>query len=545
VLLKRILKQNTQSIFGKEHGFSRIQSHTEYTDAVPIRGYDAMEPFIDKLKDGVQSVLTEKEPFMFATTSGTTQSPKLIPVTRSWKELLSALMRIWLGACLRSHPRIFQHKILTVTSPAVEGYTSRNVPMGSVSGLTRMRAPWLIRRNYCIPYSVSELSNYDLRYFVTMRLAMATRVSIMVTPNPSTIIRLAEIAQDQSQTLIDSIHNGQLGVDPSLRASLEPDQRKILDDIESTLVPDPARAGFLESVIREYGSLSPRFIWPELALIGCWLGGSAGIQAAQMKSFFAPELPIRDLGFRATEGTITIPLEDGSASGAIALHANYCEFIPEDEIDNDTPRTLLAHELETGGQYYILLTTTGGLYRYDINDVVEVTGWYKNAPTIAFLRKGRDMVNITGEKLHLNQILAAAKAASDVTNMGWIQLQLIPDTETSRYDLLLEPDDASISKPALEAFVRSFDEKLMVYNIEYEQKRKSDRLHLPRLFHMKTGWSERRRRRDIEHGGKRDAQYKWPVIELVWDGPSRDEVAQEVVSESPTPPSSATPFQEH
>jgi len=524
MLLQNILQKNKATAFGQEHRFPEITDHAAYQSLVPMRGYQEMEPYVQRMTGGERHVLTATEPFMYETTSGTTRTPKLIPVTQRWKQQLSSLMRVWLNGCLRDHPGVFRHRILTITSPAIEGYTENKVPMGSVSGLTRMRAPWILRRGYCTPYNVSEIADYDLRYFVTMRLALATRLSALVTPNPSTIIRLAELGQKHADTMIESIHEGHLGVSADIRESLSEDQQKNLRRIERKLRPNPARAGFLASIVRKYGTLIPRYVWPELAIIGCWLGGSAGIQAETMRSFFSPTLPIRDLGFRATEGTMTIPLSDHSASGVLALHANFYEFIAEDDIDEENPRVWMAHELELGGKYYFLLTTIGGLYRYDINDVVQVTGFYKKAPIIAFLRKGRDMVNITGEKLHLNQIIDAAMGAASDTSVPWNQLQLIPDTEASRYDLLLEPSDAKVAPEALRAFAEQFDRKLMEFNIEYEQKRKSDRLAIPRLFEMKTGWSERRRKRDIDTGGKRDAQYKWPVIELAWDEASRTEV---------------------
>ena len=76
---------------------------------------------------------------------------------------------------------------------------------------------------------------------------------------------------------------------------------------------------------------------------------------------------LRDLGLRATEGTFSIPLTDGVADGVLALHSNFYEFIPIDEIDQESPTTLRAHELTLGAQYYLVITTFGGLYRYDMN----------------------------------------------------------------------------------------------------------------------------------------------------------------------------------
>ena len=108
---------------------------------------------------------------------------------------------------------------------------------------------------------------------------------------------------------------------------------------------------------------------------------------------------------------MTVPVEDHTAAGVLAVHANFYEFIPEDEIEHPRPPVLLAHELEAGKRYYLILSGGNGLYRYDLNDIVEVRGFYHRTPKVAFVRKGRDMVSITGEKLHLNQIQAAIREA--------------------------------------------------------------------------------------------------------------------------------------
>ncbi len=204
----------------------------------------------------------------------------------------------------------------------------------------------------------------------------------------------------------------------------------------------------------------------------------------------------------------------------LALNANFYDFIPVDEIDQENPTVLLADELEVGGQYYILLTTRGGLYRYDINDIIEVTGTYEQAPLVAFLRKGRDMVNITGEKLHVNQICQAAQRASEGLGWRWEQLQLIPDAEAARYDLLLEPLERESTQAALEDFVRTFDRELASLNMEFAAKRNSRRLHLPRLHQMRSGWSNEHQRADVA-SGKRDGQYKWPYVRDEWLEASR------------------------
>lgn len=109
--------------------------------------------------------------------------------------------------------RLLDDKILTIVSPAVEGTTPSGIPFGSMSGLAYQRLPWLMRKKHVLPYGVSLIADYDTRYFVTMRLALAHDVSSLGTPNPSTLIRLAETASSRAEEIVRAIHDGVLGVE--------------------------------------------------------------------------------------------------------------------------------------------------------------------------------------------------------------------------------------------------------------------------------------------------------------------------------------------
>ncbi|MDP6942906.1 MAG: GH3 auxin-responsive promoter family protein, partial [Myxococcota bacterium] len=74
--LDRLLRRRRETVFGREHHFSRIDSPEAYRRQVPMRDYEGFRPYIDRMLAGEQRVLTHEEPFMFTTTSGTTDRPK-------------------------------------------------------------------------------------------------------------------------------------------------------------------------------------------------------------------------------------------------------------------------------------------------------------------------------------------------------------------------------------------------------------------------------------------------------------------------------------
>ncbi|MEC9338156.1 MAG: GH3 auxin-responsive promoter family protein [Actinomycetota bacterium] len=517
--LLALLRRNQDTAFGREHGFRGIQHATDYAQRVPIRNYARHQPWIDRLKRGDKCVLTADEPLMFATTSGTTSEPKFIPLTAEWLRELKRITTLWLYRSQVDYPSLFDSKSVTVVSPAVEGRTASGTPVGSVSGLTYQRTPWMVRRSYALPYDVSEITDYDDRYFVAARMALAADVSMLAVPNPSTLLRLVEEGREHSERIVRAVHDGSLGVVPPEKS--DPEQRSLYSKLDRAIRPDQVRARFMGKFLERHGALLPRDLWPRLPMIGCWLGGSAGVQANRLLEPYGL-LPLRDVGLRATEGTMTIPLMDGDAAGPLTVGTGFYEFIPEEDIDAQQPQVRLAHELENGKRYYILMTTSAGLYRYDINDIVEVHGFYKQTPRLAFVRKGRDMVNLTGEKLHSSQVGEAAELTGRELALAALHVQVIPDDDKMHYDLLVECEEGIGGVE--QEFADVFDRHLAEINIEYAHKRRSRRLGRPRLWPMKLGWARRRRRRDVEESGKRDTQYKWPMIQMQWDDESRADV---------------------
>lgn len=499
-LLLELLQRHQATAFGKEHRFASIRTPADYQQ-VPLRDYEALRPYVQRMMEGETDVLVSDPVEMFTLTSGTTGQPKYIPVTAVSEARNSALMRQWLYRLLPDHPHALSRAIVGIVSPAVEGYTPSGIPYGSLSGRIYRQLPSLVRRAYAIPYPVFEIKDYDNRYWAIARFALSREVSIFCTPNPSTLLRLAEVMTTHRESLIRAIHDGTLGLAEGMPR----------DGLGDRLRPQPRRAKELERIATATNALHPKDCWKYLKLIGCWTGGSVGIQAGRLAAVYG-EVPLRDLGYLASEARVTLPMQDHSPSGILDLTLNYCEFIPEAAIDDENPPIYLSHELEVGQRYSILLTTPGGLYRYPINDIVEVTGFYHRAPMLAFVRKGKDMSNLTGEKLHVNQILQAMRQVQEQFDLAIGPYQWVPNVAEMTYHVYVEWLDKRGDRWIQTTLAPALDAALAQLNTEYAQKRASRRLHLPRLHPMKPGWAEAVMRGAISQG-TRDAQYKWKVLQ--------------------------------
>ena len=511
-LLRSILERNQDTEYGKGYGFSSLKSLEAYRSNVPIIQYEDIRERIERMTRGETNVLTAETPVLFAQTSGTTGKPKYIPVTPTCQK--GGGTTVWIHYARRDHPAMFAGKIITIVSPAVEGYTEGGIPFGSTSGMVIKELPSIVQSAYAVPYEVYEVADYEAKYYALLRFALAEKVSFLGTANPSSVLKLAEIADRLSETLIRDIRDGTLdssfGIDPGLRQTLKPKLRA-----------DATRARQLEQMRGHRGGrLLPADYWPDMALVGCWKGGTVGSYLDRFPEWFAPErdrmVPVRDMGYLASEARMSIPVSDAGAGGVLSIHLNVFEMVPAEDIDGnpDDPdrwRFLGTGDLEVGREYYVFVTTTGGLYRYDMNDVIEVVGNFDKAPVIVFRRKGRGMSNLTGEKLSVNQLIEAMARASGQTGIQANHFKAEPDAAESRYVFKVEFGGIPGQDTARD-FLVAVDRCLGELNIEWKGKRASGRLKTPILQMMKPGWYERGKQALVA-SGKRLFQAKTILLD--------------------------------
>jgi hypothetical protein len=157
--------------------------------------------------------------------------------------------------------------------------------------------------------------------------------------------------------------------------------------------------------------------------------------------------------------------------------------------------------LETGREYGVIVSTSGGLWRYDMNDIVEVVGRHHETPSIVFRRKGRGMTSMTGEKLSVNQVILAVDRAARANGCTIDHWRVEADTDESRYILMAESKQG-LPPMARGPLLRVFDSELRKLNLEYGAKRSSGRLHMPVLHVMRSGWYAAGRKAHADAGGR-------------------------------------------
>ncbi len=503
--LLAITKGNRSTYYGKRYGFGSVRTMSDYQRQAPVVTYEDLRPYIERMAAGEKNILTAEPPLMFARTSGTTGQPKYIPITATCRRIeRHHFARTWVYHVLAVHREIYSMKVVSLVSPAVEGYTVGGIPYGSVSGSLYQSMPAIVRRYYAVPYEAFEIEDYQAKYYAVARMTLEQNVALICTANPSSILVMCQKADEFSEDIIRDIRDGTL----NRRMQIRPAIRTCL---EKRLKPNKTVADFLENARRRrHGVLKPADYWPGMRLIGCWKGGTVGHYIKKFPPWFDPDgnrnIAVRDWGYLSSEARCSIPVSDEGSAGILAVATNFYEFVPAEQVaaqpDNPGAWTFLtAEQLHDGCEYYIILTTTGGLYRYHINDVVRVEGYHNRTPLIAFVRKGEGMTNITGEKLSVDQIIEAFGAAADNTGAVLTHFKAEADLDESRYIMRVEFRD-NLPEDRARMFLQCVDERLKRVNIEYKAKRNSLRLAPPVLHVMRRGWYEQTQMELVASGAR-------------------------------------------
>ncbi len=517
VLLAKI-RRNADSDFGRKYHFDRIRSAADFARELPILRYEDFRPYVERVKAGERSALFggRQRVHMFAMSSGTTEQPKYIPVTDAF---LNEYRQGWNAfgiKALLDHPVAMLRGIVQVSSRMDEARTQAGIPCGAITGLMAATQKRLVRKYYITPRCLAEIDDAAAKHYTIMRLAVPADAAFVITASPATQLKLARTADDCREQIIRDVHDG------TLRADL-PVPSTVREMLRPRLKTDVETARHLEAIVRQHGRLLPRHYW-DLAFLANWTGGTMGLYLQEFPEYFG-DVPVRDVGLLASEGRVSIPVDDGTPAGILEVTSNFFEFVPRDRMEETSPRAFRSHEVEVGQEYFVLLTTSSGLYRYDLGDLVRVVGFAGQAPIIEFLNKGAHISSMAGEKLTEHQVILAMEKATAALRLTIASFVLAPRWADPPYYLLhVEPfshptavagnahptgHSAGVA-PAewLDRLASMLDEQLHAVNVEYAGKRQSARLAPVRGHLLRPGVLAELDRSEADRYRKGNEQHK-------------------------------------
>jgi hypothetical protein len=452
-VLQGLVRSNADTEFGRSHEFSVIRSVREYQDRIPLRTYDDYHPYVDRLTDGAVNVLTRERVRLFEPTSGSTSATKLIPYTTSLQRQFQRGIQAWIADLFLHHPNLMTGQAYWSVSPALAGrrQTAGGIPIGFdddaeyVGGWRRR----LVQAVMAVPRSLRNAPDMEtFQHLTLLSLIRSSSLRIISVWNPTFLSLLA--------------------------GRLQPSGDALMRNLQS----DTRRRDVLRSALRaRTAGECHATLWPHLRLISCWADANAAAPAAELARLF-PQAQIQPKGLIATEGFISFP-QIGHEGSALAVRSHFLEFAPmNDGTCEQSP--LLAHELERGRCYEVILSTAGGFYRYRLGDAIKVVGHTNECPLIEFVGRRRHVSDWFGEKLNESHVAGVLRTTLESSGVCPSFAMMACDTALTppAYVLYI---DASQPDESLDRLGRSIEAELR-HNLHYDYARLLGQLGPIRVF---------------------------------------------------------------
>ncbi len=459
-ILRRLVRENAETVFGRARGLGRIGSYEEFARRVPVVEYAGLAPWIERIRGGEQGVLTRERVTHLIPTSGTTSGRKLIPFTAGLQREFQAGIGPWLVELQRRAPGVLGGPAYWSVTPVFQAAEVERsaVPVGFDSdaaylGGARRR---LVEAVMAVPAGVLGAPTGEaFRYATMLALLRCRELRLISVWHPSFLTLLLDALPGEWERLVADVEHGGCAVAGDFPAAV----RGNLDG-----GPQPGRAREL----RAGGGAGGEVVrwWPELRVISCWGGGAAAGGVAELRGRF-PEVWVQEKGLLATEAMVSLPFGEQQV---LAVGGHFFEFLDDDG------RVWPAEALRSGPEYEVVVTTGGGLWRYRLGDRVAVSGRVGRTPALRFLGRSGGVSDRCGEKLTEAFVLAVLREVWAEAGR-WPRFVLLAPDEAGgvlRYTLYVEGAELAGVAAALERGLRK--------NPQYALCRELGQLQAARVF---------------------------------------------------------------
>jgi hypothetical protein len=476
-----IVGRNAQTEYGRRFDFAGVRSPADYAERVPLVRYEDLSPYIQRSMQGERTLLTAEPPVHYVRTAGSSGAPKDAPITATYRAEFQTSLHMSLAHIYRRFPAGFQGKALYAVS-ALEQHARApdGCSVGSMSGYNFAQMPAPVRAIYAWPPELFSLTDLRAQRLLALALAARQKVTLAGVVYPVTLLLLLRELQTSAGELARHARDGTV---PGAEA-LTPDQR---DFFAARLRPDRRTAARLDRAAADPAAAVPIAL-PDLRLVLCWTAATAGLYVNELQRLVGPQVAIRDAVYSASEGWMNSPLGDAEPGGPLALCGHYLEFQTEAEFLAGGTHTVPSHALEPGARYSPVLTTSAGLYRYQLGDIVECHGRWEGVPCIRFAYKAGATANLVSEKLteaHVTQAMGPALGAAGL-DTHWFCVAPLSAGTPPHYVCYLEcAPGASVT--ALEPLATAIDRGLRAANVDYDRVRHGGALGPPRLRLIRPG----------------------------------------------------------
>jgi hypothetical protein len=476
-LLIKYLVHNCECAYGQKYHFSEIKSYKEFNERVPLVSYEDLEPWIQRIVQGEDKVLTNDPVTHLIPTAGSNGPRKLIPFTLGLQKDMNRAIAPWISDLFLSYPSAATGPAYWSISPALQSKSTEAsaVPIGfdDDSAYLGSMQKKLIEAAMAVPSAVRLINDIEIFQYVTLLCLLRKKdLSLISVWHPSFLSLLLDALPKNWNNLLRDIEYGSCKVSDLLPSN-------VIRALK--LIPNPNRARELKMATSD----KPEAIWPSLKIISCWGDGFAELALLELKKRF-PKTCIQPKGLLATEAFVTIPYKN---TFPLAIRSHFFEFL------DLSGKVFLAHELIEGETYQVVATTAGGLWRYRMQDQVQVTGFLGQTPTLRFIGRIGNVSDQSGEKLSESFVAQIVQNKLLHLKSPPAFALLAPDQEKTgdiRYTFYIEGDESQIRLEELENELRT--------NPHYALCRDLGQLQKLRLFKIKSEGYETFTTREVAEG---------------------------------------------
>ena len=458
-ILLEILKTNKNTeylkTFETESQILNAENEKEliekFQNKIPIVNYEDIKEFVEKEKSGENNVLLSDKIKLFELTSGSTSDVKYIPYTEKFLKSYMNGVFSWIYNLYQNNKRLFLGSSYWSVSPILkrEAVTIGGIRVGiedDTSYFDKVSA-FFLNKLFTVPKEIKNIQNMeDFLLITAVFLLLSENLAMISVWSPSFLMILLDFIEKNHKVICQIVKSEDLGteffadknlgnkkyfqiIQKKYRKLWKKNRSKFLinyfEKYEKNILSKNDKTQNLEiteknnenEIMAENKNLETKsgnkivenfvdysVIWEKLSLVSCWADSDSYEIFIKLKEKLNPNkknmnLKFQGKGLMSTECIVSFPLENVETGSVAAYNSFFYEFIQvsDDKLENRSPKLL--DELELGERYCVVVTTNAGLYRYNTNDIVEVTGFYHKIPIVKFVGRINNFSDIVGEKL--------------------------------------------------------------------------------------------------------------------------------------------------
>ncbi|MCD4779227.1 MAG: GH3 auxin-responsive promoter family protein [Candidatus Omnitrophica bacterium] len=435
-ILLDILNKNTYTELGFEHNFKDIDTIKQFKTDVPLRIFKDYIPYLKSIVNGKETVLTHESVDAFIVSKGSSHKSKYIPRTNGLATDIRNAINPWVHSLYLHEKEFLKGTFYWALNPKTEIEKSEKIPIGYDND-DQFLNPFqhqLLRMLHPVPHEVVLIEDIEnFRYVTLLFLLCDSDLSLISIKHPKSLTFLMESIEPLRDAIVADMKTGTITTVTPMKISVK---KRLLkkwkrNSMRAAKLNELFNKWFDPTTASDENTSLYEKIWPKLKLISCWADGDAAIYIPKLNQYF-PNVMIQPKGLQTIEGIVSFPINKKNES-VLAVCSHFYEFL---DINNkESKSTRLAHQLEKGKAYSVIITTHGGLYRYQLNDIIEVTGFMNQCPIINFIAKNNRLVDLFGEKLyegHVAEIFDSVVHKYRI-NPSFMMLAPAQDPETRLY----------------------------------------------------------------------------------------------------------------